>query len=101
VSELAEEVVHVLTYEPLGLTGRALANKVQRRRAAVLAALRSDPRFEHTGRNRGSRWRLATRAPLSGALEPLGTAEECCRRCGQLLLPEPPTGRRRWRGGGR
>jgi hypothetical protein len=48
--------------------GSRLALKVQARKAAVLAELRRNPRFEQIGRGRGSRWRLAL-----GAWEPLGT----------------------------
>jgi hypothetical protein len=87
---LAAELATVLASEPSGLTGRTLSNRVRRRRADVLEVLHSDPRFQHTGRGRGSRWRLATRVPPSGSREHTGTEEGCCPRCGQLLRPGNP-----------
>ena len=57
--ELADDLARVLDGEPLGLSCYELARRVQRRRADVLAELRADPRFEHEGDRRGSRWRLA------------------------------------------
>jgi hypothetical protein len=57
--QLADDLAAVLTAEPLGLPCAELTARVKRRRGDVLTALRADPRFEHHGRNRGSRWRLA------------------------------------------
>jgi hypothetical protein len=60
---LAEEVVRVLAPEPVGLSCDELAARLHRRRRYVLDALRADPRFEHAGRGRGSRWRVTTPMP--------------------------------------
>ena len=59
MTALADDLRRVLADEPLGFSCDELARCVHRRRALVLAALRTDPRFEHDGRTRGSRWRLA------------------------------------------
>lgn len=56
--ELADELVSALEHEPRGLSCDELAVRLQRRRAEVLDALRSDWRLEHVGGGRGSRWRL-------------------------------------------
>jgi hypothetical protein len=56
---LADDLARVLDAEPLGLSCAELARRTRRRLADVLAALRGDPRFQHDGRGRGSRWRLA------------------------------------------
>jgi hypothetical protein len=56
---LADDLRRVLAEESFGLPGRELARRLRRRRADVLAQLQSDPRFKHSGRTRGSRWRLA------------------------------------------
>lgn len=56
---LADDLAHLLAGEPLGLPCDELTYRLRRRRASVLAALNGDPRFEHSGRARGSRWRLA------------------------------------------
>jgi hypothetical protein len=90
---LAAELATVLASEPSGLTGRTLSNRVRRRRADVLEVLHSDPRFQHTGRGRGSRWRLATRVPPDAWREHTGTESPCCRYCGQPLPPRPPAER--------
>src|SRR5262249_52434683 len=92
---LAAELATALAAEPGGLTGRALANKVRRRRADVLAALSSDTGFQHTGQGRGSRWRLAARVPLNGAQDPRGPGKGCGPPGGHLRLPDPQTGRTR------
>jgi hypothetical protein len=56
---LADHLARVLSAEPFGLSCAALVARVQRRRGDVLRALRADGRFDHHGRTRGSRWRLA------------------------------------------
>jgi hypothetical protein len=61
-SPLADDLAAVLAAEPLGLPCAELVARLKRRRGDVLDALRADPRFEHQGRNRGSRWRLAAGA---------------------------------------
>jgi hypothetical protein len=61
VEQLADDLCRVLADEWHGLSGRALARRVRRRHVDVLATLRSDPRVEHFGRTRGSRWRLVAR----------------------------------------
>jgi hypothetical protein len=58
---LADELTAVLEAEPAGLSCDELASRLRRRRGDVLMALRADPCFEHAGRTRGSRWRLAAR----------------------------------------
>jgi hypothetical protein len=63
---LASDLARLLDGEPFGLSGRELARRVRRRRVDVLAALRVDPRFEHSGRTHGSRWRLRRRAGPNG-----------------------------------
>jgi hypothetical protein len=60
---LADDLAHVLTVEPFGLSCRTLARRVHRRDVVVREALRDDARFERSGRNRGSRWRLASSIP--------------------------------------
>jgi hypothetical protein len=59
--ELADDLRRLLGEEPIGLSCDALAKRLHRRRAAVLAELRSGSCFEHAGRTHGSRWRLARR----------------------------------------
>jgi hypothetical protein len=58
VSLLADDLARLLASEPLGLSGCELARRAGRRRLAVIDALEADPRFEHDGSGRGSRWRL-------------------------------------------
>lgn len=70
---LADDLAHVLDCEPLGLSCRELARHVGRRRGDVLAALRVDPRFEHSGRRRGSKWRIASETPASTPQAQLGS----------------------------
>jgi hypothetical protein len=60
-AELAEELVTLLADAPLGLSCDELAKRQHRRRTVVLATLRADPRFEHSGRTCGSRWQLRNR----------------------------------------
>ena len=64
---LADDLRRVLDTEPCGLSGRELARRVRRRHVDVLAELRADPRFEHDGRTRGSRWRLRQGAGANGS----------------------------------
>jgi hypothetical protein len=59
---LADDLRRMLADESFGLSGRALARRVRRRYADVLATLHGDPRFEHSGGTQGSRWRLAAQA---------------------------------------
>jgi hypothetical protein len=61
---LGDDLSRVLDGEPFGLPCVELVARLKRRRGDVLAALRADPRFEHEGRTRGSRWRLAADAGL-------------------------------------
>jgi hypothetical protein len=58
VKPLADDLAAVLAAEPTGLPCVHLVARLHRRRGDVLAVLRADPRFEHSGRARGSRWRL-------------------------------------------
>jgi hypothetical protein len=53
--------------------GSTLALRVHAQKAAVLAELRGNPRFEQIGQGRGSRWRIAAREPQRAPWEPLGT----------------------------
>jgi hypothetical protein len=55
---LADNLVALLAAEPTGLSCDQLARRLRRRRHDVLDVLRSDGRFAHEGRTRGSRWRL-------------------------------------------
>ena len=55
---LAADLAAALAAEPAGLSCDELAARLHRRRTDVLTALRADPRFDHSGRSRGSRWRL-------------------------------------------
>ena len=52
--------------------GATLAVRIGVRKATVLRALRTNPRFEQVGRGRGSRWRLAGNRE-DPYWEPLGT----------------------------
>lgn len=56
--ELADEIASLLALAPRGLSCDELAVRTARRRTAVLAALRSDPRFTRRSAGRGSRWLL-------------------------------------------
>jgi hypothetical protein len=58
--KLGDVLVVLLADEPVGLSCDELALRSHRRRRAVLVTLRTDSRFEHRGRGRGSRWVLAT-----------------------------------------
>jgi hypothetical protein len=60
---LADDLAGALEREPLGLPCAELAARLHRRRSTLVAALRVDPRFEHEGRTRGSRWRLVAEMP--------------------------------------
>lgn len=62
---LADDLARLLAAERDGLPCCELVRRVHRRRGTVLAALRSDPRFEHRGRTHESRWRLR-RTPWGG-----------------------------------
>ena len=53
--------------------GSRLAVVVGARKDDVLRELRTNPRFENLGRNRGSRWRLAAGNRYDPPWEPLGT----------------------------
>lgn len=53
-------------------SGSTLARRVAARKAAVIAELETNPRFERLGRGRGSRWRLVG-SRIEGAWEPMGT----------------------------
>jgi hypothetical protein len=56
---LGDLLVAVLADEPDGLPCADLVVLLRRRRGDVLAVLRADSRFEHSGRGgRGSRWRV-------------------------------------------
>jgi hypothetical protein len=69
---LARDVAQVL--DERGPTScHEIARALRRRKEDVLNVLRGDSRFEHDGRGRGSRWRLAARMPLSASQEQIGT----------------------------
>ena len=53
---LGDELERTLAGALGGLSCDELAMRLRRRRAEVLAVLRADPRFEHVGGGRGSRW---------------------------------------------
>ena len=65
------DLLAIVTHGPS--PGSRLALKVQARKAAVLAELRRNPRFERIGRGRGSCWRLASGNRIEPTWEPLGT----------------------------
>jgi hypothetical protein len=65
--DLGDELERTLAAEPVGLSCDELAMRLRRRRAEVLAVLRADPRFEHVGGGRGSRW-----MPVSDPWDGLG-----------------------------
>jgi hypothetical protein len=73
--ELAEEVVWLLGQVPVGLSCDELARRTGRRRADVLDMLRWDPRCEHEGQGRGSRWRLAALKPPGAVRDGLGRTD--------------------------
>lgn len=60
--ELAEDIAAVLKPEPDGLSCHEVARRLRRRKAAVLEALRSDPRFVHG--NHPSRWLIGTQEAM-------------------------------------
>jgi hypothetical protein len=64
---LADDLARVLLHEPTGVACTELALRLRRRRADVLQTLKTDPRFAHHRRGRGSRWRLVAQMPLSRA----------------------------------
>jgi hypothetical protein len=74
-ARLADDLARVLEGEPFGLTCRELRRRVGRRLADVLAALEEDSRFEHSGRSRGSRWRIAAERPHSASWVRMGTED--------------------------
>jgi hypothetical protein len=76
---LADDLARVLEGKPFGLSCDTLALRLRRRRGDVLAVLEADPRFEHYGHRRGSRWRIATEAPLLASRDGMG----------RILLPWP------------
>jgi hypothetical protein len=58
VSALVDRIAALL--EELGpLSAEAIARALRCRKADVIAALHSDPRFARSGKTRGSRWSLA------------------------------------------
>src|SRR5204862_237907 len=60
-SRLADDVARLLADEPdVGLSCDRIAKRLHRRRAAVLATLRADERFERVGTTNGARWTLGT-----------------------------------------
>jgi hypothetical protein len=66
---LAAEIARLLAQEPDGLSCDALALRLKRRRADVLALLREDPGFARVSGGRRSRWRLVdTARNVSGRL---------------------------------
>jgi hypothetical protein len=73
--ELADDLAHLLDGEPSGLSCRELRRRAGRRLSDVLVALEDDPRFEHSGRRRGSKWRLATEMPASASRVRLGSID--------------------------
>jgi len=78
-ARLADDLACVLASEPSGLSGNELVLRVGRRRADVLANLRSNPRFVLLGRTNARRWRLVDEEPLQTDEEPpsaLGRAVE-------------------------
>jgi hypothetical protein len=86
VSErLVEDLFVVLSAAPFGLPCDLIARRVQRRRTDVLAALRADPRFEHRGGGRGSRWSLAAENPLEGSWDGLGRKDRAGVDSGLVL----------------
>jgi len=72
-SPLADDLAAILADEAAGVSCDALARRLRRRKADVLACLRGDPRFVRSGAGRGSRWRLAPHDSRLGAWEQLGT----------------------------
>jgi len=74
--KLGDVLAELLAGEPAGLSCDVLARRTHRRKADVLAKLRSDSRFEHRGQRRGSRWiALADRRPPRASPERLGTTD--------------------------
>jgi hypothetical protein len=68
-----DDLAGLLAETPAGLSGRELAARLHRRRGDVSAVLRADPRFEHCGNGRGSRWRPSVWLPLKGPWGTMGT----------------------------
>ena len=68
----------------------SLARELRRRYADVLAALDGDPRFEHVGRRKGSRWSLApSRNGRHPAVVSFTTADAAERwRCSEATASE-------------
>jgi hypothetical protein len=89
-SPLADDLAAVLAREPLGLPCAELVARLKRRRGDVLSALRADPRFEHQGHNRGSRWRLAAGAGPGRN----GAAFTAAGQADLGIDPAPPPARR-------
>jgi hypothetical protein len=89
-SRLADDLAALLAGEPVGLPCAELVARLKRRRGAVLDALRGDPRFEHQGRNRGSRWRLVAGAGPGRN----GAAFSAAGQAGQGIDPDPAPARR-------
>jgi hypothetical protein len=83
--KLGDVLAAVLDLEPAGLSCDALARRTNRRKAHVLATLRSDSRFEHRGQRRGSRWAVVARGPRRAPPERQGTTDS--RRLDVLLPP--------------
>jgi hypothetical protein len=84
--ELADEIGSLLEASPLGLPCDVLALRLSRRRADVLAELRANTlRFERIGRTSGSRWRIATSAPLSTSRD--GTGRNGTGSLDSFILP--------------
>jgi hypothetical protein len=57
-THLAADLARVLADEPSGLSCNALAAELHRRRADVLAALKTDRRFVRSGATNAALWRL-------------------------------------------
>jgi hypothetical protein len=93
---LVDDLAHVLSHQPQGLSCNELRTRLGRRRADVLAALRRDERFVHEGQTRASRWRLKTSVDGDG----IGTEREAIGVPWAGLDPSgiPLVGRRAERG---
>lgn len=79
---LADELAASLAEERGGLACDALARRLRRRKADVLDALKSDPRFRHSGEGRGSRWRVPLEMGRRGPREQLGLEDGASRASG-------------------
>jgi hypothetical protein len=71
----ADDLAALLEREPLGLSCRELRRRLERRLSDVRSALESDRRFAHSGRGRGSRWRLAAGDCVSASWVRLGSQD--------------------------